>query len=256
MNDKEKTGIIIQARYSSTRLPGKLFLPFYKSKKLIEIFLDNIVKYVNGKYEIVLATSSNKQDDVFEEVVSGYGINIFRGDEADVLQRMIDAAKEFGFATVIRVCADNPVYDIENTLNLLDAHRISGSDYTAYCLEGKIPSIKTHLGLWGEVVELKSLIKAANITNDGYYHEHVTNYLYENPDIFKINLINAPDLVFNRKDIRLTVDQVEDFEIMRQIYSEYFIKYTNFDLNGLISLIDNNPEILKKMKVQIEKNKK
>jgi len=256
MKNGSNIGIIIQARFSSTRLQGKLFLQFYRSKKMIEVFLEEIVTQVNSRYKIVLATSTNKNDDIFANVIDDFGIDIFRGDEYDVLKRIINAADQFGFSTVIRVCADNPVYDISSTLKLIDFHKDNGADYTSFCLEGELPSIKSHLGLWGEVIELNALRKVAVMTDEKVYHEHVTNFIYANPHIFNVNLIHAPEVLYTRTDIRLTVDQIEDFTLMQNIYSELKRLNIEFTIDELVKLIEGKSNYLEKMKKQIERNKK
>jgi spore coat polysaccharide biosynthesis protein SpsF len=256
MDVGNKDGIIIQARFASTRLPGKLFRTFYEEKKLIDVFLDNIINKAGKGLPVVLATSVNKKDDLFEQVALNHKVEFFRGSEDDVLQRTIDAAKKFGISTVIRVCADNPVYDIEGTLKLLKSHHGNHADYSGYCLQDGTPSIKTHLGLWGEVVELDALEKAAKMTSLKLYREHVTNFIYGNKDIFRINLVKAPPLLYNRKDIRLTVDEIDDFELMRQIYAELKKREYYFRLEDVVEIIDGNPGYLKTMKNQIDKNKK
>jgi spore coat polysaccharide biosynthesis protein SpsF len=123
-------------------------------------------------------------------------------------------------------------------------------------LKNSVPSIKTHLGLWGEVVELNALEKVATLTLSKIYHEHVTNFIYGNKNIFNVNLIKAPSLFYDRTDIRLTVDENEDFLLMRKIYSELMKKQYFFHLEDVVNIIDNNPDYLKIMRSQIEKNKK
>ncbi len=256
MKDYSQVGIIIQVRYSSTRLPGKMLMPFHEGKTMIEVFLENIMQNRSNQLDIVLATSVNSNDDVFEEVAQNFRINIYRGDENDVLQRMVDAARKFNFTNIIRVCADNPVYDIKGTVELIDYHLKTGSDYTAYCLEGMLPSIRTHLGLWGEIVKIEALERVIAMTNEAIYHEHVTNYLYENPDVFKVNLVEAPSVIFNRRDIRLTVDELDDFKLMQEIYGTIKENSVNFTIDNLIKLIDSKPEYLQRMKKQIQRNQK
>ncbi len=252
-----KTGIIIQARYSSTRLPGKLFMPFYKEKRMIDLFLENIADDVNNRYDIILATSVNKNDDVFTGVAKKHGIKLFRGSENDVLDRMISAAKTNGISTIIRVCADNPVYDINGTLSLLESHKKGGNDYTSFSMDEGLPSIKSHIGLWGEIVELSALEKAFSLTDEKFYHEHVTNYIYGNPDKFKIELHKAPYNLYKRKELRLTVDDIVDFELMKNIYKTYVEnRGEKVDILKMIELIDKNDNFKPVMKEQITKYKK
>lgn len=256
MAGNQETGIIIQARYSSTRLPGKLFLPFYEDKKMIEVFLSELIAQVKNHLPIVLATTTNKKDDVFEPVAKDFNIHCFRGSEEDVLERTCEAAGFYGFRTVVRVCADNPVYDMERTLQLIDVHKSNGADYTSYRLSTKLPSIKSHLGLWGEVVQVDALQKARKMTREKLYHEHVTNFLYTHPQQFKIQLLDAPEFLYYRNDLRFTVDRLEDFNMMKEIYAQLKAVNRPIEMHHLVGLVDRHPEYLLQMKNQIERNKK
>jgi spore coat polysaccharide biosynthesis protein SpsF len=104
-------GIIIQARTTSTRLPNKVVMPFYDKKSIIEILIDRISAIHN--YPIVLATTSNISDDVLINVAKSKGVQTFRGDEHNVLQRFIGCAEQYAFNSIIRVCADNPFLDVQ-----------------------------------------------------------------------------------------------------------------------------------------------
>ena len=256
LEENARIGIVVQARYASTRLPGKLFKTFYHSKKMIEVFLESLQAAINKQYSITIATTNNPKDDLFEEIASDFNIKIFRGDEHDVLKRIIDASKESGYSTIIRVCADNPIYDIRGTLELLKKHFINNADYTAYYLEGGLPSIKSHLGLWGEVVELKALEIVNRLAHEEVYHEHVTNFIYANQDKFNVRLIEAIPICFKRKDLRFTVDDVYDFKLMQEIYLILLNNYQGFSVEKLIEIVENNPNFLKRMALQIKKYKK
>lgn len=252
--DLNKTGIIVQARFSASRLPGKLFLPFYKNKSIIEIVLDKFKTKINDDIPIILATTENPLDDKFINLAKSFNIKLFRGSEDDVLKRTIDAAEESQLNTIVRVCADNPLFDVETTLKLLDFHY--GVDYTAYELEGGLPSIKSHLGFWGEVVSINALKKVVDLTKEKFFHEHVTNYVYGNPDLFKINLLKAPSIAYKRKEIRLTVDTQEDFSMLQDIYSKLSENYGNHEVEKVIDFLDRNEHYFQLMKRQIIRNKK
>ena len=109
MNDIK---IIIQARTGSTRLPQKMILPFYENEGIFSLILNRLTSNFK-KENIILATSSNPNNDVLAEIARRYGINCFRGSENDVLQRFIDAANQFNATKIIRVCADNPFLDMD-----------------------------------------------------------------------------------------------------------------------------------------------
>ncbi len=253
MKNSKKTGIIIQARFSSTRFPGKLFAPFFQEDRLIDVFLKGILKETGNDIPIVLATSLNQKDSIFEKIARQYNIKFFQGSEDDVLQRIIEAAEKYHIETIIRVCADNPIYDIKGTLKLLNYHFNQSADYTAYALANNLPSIKSHLGFWGEVVNLNTLKKVVNLTDEKLYHEHVTNYIYENPDIFKVNLIKAPEFLFQRNDLRFTVDTEIDLDNVKKIYAKLMEEKKEVTIENLVKYVDGDDSSLKVMKAQIKK---
>ena len=245
-----KTGIIVQARVGSSRLPFKVVLPFYNSRAIIEIILDELIKHGEG-LPMVLATTISADDDVLCRVAGNMDVDCLQGPEQDVLGRFILAAEKHGFERIVRICADNPFLDVQGTMKLLEEN--DSFDYVSYRLQGGLPSIKSHLGLWGEVVTLAALKKIKKETSSKLYHEHVTNYIYGNPDRFSIKWVDAPGLLFRRKDIRLTIDDEVDFNLGRQLISEIRKEEQNLSAENLLSFLDRHPHYLQTMDKQIRK---
>ena len=102
-----KECIIIQARLSSTRYPGKVLEPFFEKKSILEIQLETIAK-VCPDLKLVVATSTNTADNVLEAFCKSKGVDCFRGSEDNVLQRFVACAKYFDAQKIIRICSDNP----------------------------------------------------------------------------------------------------------------------------------------------------
>jgi spore coat polysaccharide biosynthesis protein SpsF len=245
-----KTGIIVQARVGSSRLPFKVVLPFDQTDAIIEIILRGLNDNTEG-IPVVLATTRSADDDVLCKVASNLQIDFFQGPEDDVLERFILVAEKFGFNRIIRICADNPFLDVAGTIKLLNE---SGDyDYVSYRIEGGIPSIKSHLGLWGEVVLLDTLKKIKDKTRARLYYEHVTNYIYGHPDRFNIKWIDAPEYLYNRKDIRLTIDDETDFNLGKDMMYELRQKGYSLEPASLVSFLDEHPRYLGIMRDQIKK---
>jgi len=247
-----KTGIIIQARVGSTRLPFKVVLPFDHTTAILEILLGNFKANTMG-IPLVLATTRSGDDDVLCKVASNMDVDFFRGPEQDVLGRFILAAEKFGFDRIIRICADNPFLDVPGTMQLLDHIKDETCDYAAYRVAGDLPSIKSHLGLWGEVVRLESLKKVKLETSSKLYYEHVTNYIYDHPDKFKIKWVDAPAIVYDRDDIRLTIDDVEDFNLGKELLYEMKQQGLAITTENIVAFLDQNTHYLDGMKDQIKK---
>ncbi len=251
----KRTGFIIQARLGASRLPNKIILPFYRGQSIIEILIERF-KELYSDIPFIIATSTNKTDDKLTDILLNLRVKVYRGSENNVLDRFIEAAKFHNFDNIIRICADNPFLDIKGTIGLLEQHLENLNDYTGYKVNGDIPSIKSHLGLWGEIVSLEALKKVKGFTEKQIYHEHVTNFIYENINKFKVKLIDAPEIVFNRNDIRLTVDTKEDFDVSKEIYAKLADSNKTLELNNIIKIIDKNPKYLETMKSQIKLNSK
>lgn len=250
-----RLGIIIQARMQSTRLPGKVLMPFYGSKTILEIIIERIL-WALPYSKIVVATSTNSVDDAIVLMCDKIKIDCIRGSETDVLDRFIRAAQYFSFERIVRVCADNPFLDGQSIKYLIDQAINDSFDYVSFVSHRGVPSIKTHWGLFAELITLKALLKVMTLTSENLYHEHVTNFIYENPDKFRILLIKAPDNLIAQNDLRLTVDTQEDFELAQYVYSVMRREYGFFSLDHLINWVDNHPTIKNAMLVQIKKNTK
>ena len=111
-------GIIIQARLGSTRLPGKILKEFYRGKTLLETVISNLRKAGNAK--IIVATSTNPNNDKLETFLKERDIIVFRGSEDDVLSRFIGAAEANHVDGIVRICSDNPFLDWHGVAELIE----------------------------------------------------------------------------------------------------------------------------------------
>ena len=246
-------GIILQARTGSTRMPEKVILPFFEGKSILDLLIEKVKKL---GIPAVLATTVNPSDERICDLAARHDFPVFRGSENDVLDRFIQAAKKFGFNKIIRVCADNPFLDLAGMKTLIETFEKSDVDYLSFQLAGNKPSILTHFGFWTEAVRLIALEKAQQLTNEKLYHEHVTNFIYGNPEVFNVQFIQADPLVFSRTDIRMTLDTPEDFQVQQQIFATISKENPNFGIPEIVNWLDRHSEILEVMKKEIEKNKK
>lgn len=247
-----RTGIIIQARTGSTRLPNKMVMPFFEGKTILEILIDRIKKAI-GDIDIILATSTASGDDKLAKLAAEKGIMIYRGSEADVLGRFIGAAETYRIDRIIRICGDNPFLSMRYLKELIDNLSKKDEDYISFITNEGIPSIKTHFGLWTEAITLDALKRIAKLTEEKLYHEHVTNYSYEHPDLFSLFFIPIPSFILESK-FRLTVDTIDDFNNARNLYEKLLEKGCEIEVENIIPYLDEN--ILDSMKKQIEMNSK
>ena len=246
--------IIIQARVGSTRLPQKVLLSFTENKSILQIIIENLLQSFSTD-QIIIATTTSAADDKLVEAVKEYKIKIYRGNERDVLSRFIECAQIFNAENIIRVCADNP-FLMPKFIEELIKEAEPSDDYLSYVFPDNTPIIKSHIGLFAEYTTLKALKKVAELTDSLKYREHVTNYIYMNPEHFHIRYLEMPKELRNRRDIRLTVDSLEDFNTLKELYKLLpAVTDENF-LQSLIFHIDSNLSIRNNMIKQINKYEK
>ena len=249
-----KDGIIIQARTGSTRLHNKILLPFYGGQRIIDILIGNIRQACPGK-TVVLATTDRPQDDVLAEVARQAGIGCYRGDEENVLDRFIRAAEAFGLDRFVRVCSDNPFLRPETFRTFFEEHDARPADYVAYGFADGRPTIKSHLGLFAELTTADALRRAAAATQEKLYVEHVTIYFYTHPDAFSVRLLPLPDELEGRLDLRFTLDTMDDFTLLQELYAT-FHEQTDGSIHALLRLVEAHPEYRARMLENIARNGK
>ena len=243
----------IQARIGSSRLPGKVLLPFYKQQNILDIIIQKL-KNNFSNIPIVICTSTDVKNDEIALFCKKNDVQCFRGSEENVLQRFADAATIFNAKTIIRICADNPFLDVEFLKELIQFYEQNqNNDYWSFKNSFNTPVIKTHFGFFAEIVTTKALKKVLNKTDDKLYLEHVTNYIYSNSE-FNIKLKQLPSYLKNRTDLRFTIDDAEDFSLMKELYSCYI--ENNCNLEQTIRFVDDNEMYLNRMIQNIKKYSK
>jgi len=253
MADIDKMFFIVQARCGSSRLPGKILLPFSEGKSILELLIDKLLTIENS--EVIIATSVAEANDVIEALAHQKGVYCYRGSENDVLNRFIQAAESYNASKIIRVCSDNPFLERESICRLRDYVTENKCDYAGFDIFGK-PSIQTHYGFWTEYVTIEALQRIVSLTNETLYHEHVTNYIYTHPDHFNIRWLKGPDELKGHEDIRLTIDTEEDFKVAQKIYRDLVEKTKYPTIKDVIEYLDKNPVYYQSMRNQIIKNSK
>lgn len=248
-------GIILQARMGSTRLPGKVLLPFFGETSILELLVQRLQQLPSG-LPVVLATSVHPADDVLAACAATYNIPCYRGDEQDVLQRFIGCATAFGFTSIIRVCADNPFMDAELLEQLIAEAPATTADYCSFQLAGQLPAIRSHWGIFAEYTTREALERAAATTADPFYHEHVTNFLYGHPDQFQVSWLRAPEGVFEADEVRLTIDTPEDFAGVQQLYTDLVGSGKAITFKNILQALALRPELRTHMRAQIARFQK
>lgn len=226
---------IIQARNGSTRLPGKIFLPLNDKPILLHVF--NRLKTTNNIDKIVIATTTEKDDDKVEDFCSENSIDFIRGSSDDVLSRYYHAATKYKADTIVRITSDCPLIDPIITDKIIESFFMTDADYMSNCIVRTFPR-----GLDTEVFSLHALTKAFHNANQKPEREHVTPFIYNNSNIFNVkNYIGDKDY----SNLRWTVDTKEDYELVKKIYNMLYPNKKIFLMNDILELINQQPDLLK-----------
>lgn len=232
-----KTGIIVQARMGSTRLPRKVLMDLEGQPMLVRVL--ERLKQVIGVDEIIVATTINEVDDAIVEVARSQNVNVFRGSEDDVLSRYYEAAKKEKLDIIIRVTADCPLIDPLVITEILEFFKTNKYDIVSNATVD--PQYRTYpRGLDTEIFSFK-VLEAVNIKAvEKSHREHVTIFIYENTE-HKYFYKQQQD----RSQFRWTVDTIEDFEFVQNIYKRLYHGDNCFYQKEILELIQNEPELIK-----------
>lgn len=230
-------GLIIQARMSSTRLPGKVLMPMpFASETTL---LGKIIEALNTTGgTIIVATSTNKENDLIEQFCKNKGVKCFRGSEDDVFSRFYEIQLNESFSTIFRFTADNPFIDIGKLYQFYNKFIGSGMDY-AY-------SKGMPLGMNFEAVKGDLFVKLQKFELTRKEREHVTLVVYRLEKVNKIYIQLA-----NSADLRMTVDTPIDYAQASLLMSSLD---DNYSLLNILELKDLNPWIFEMNKGVVQTN--
>jgi len=233
-----KVAAIIQARMGSARLPGKVMIDI-AGKPMLEHVVERLKKCQRVD-EIIIATSDMPEDEVLLKFAKKRGYIISIGSVHDVLSRYLKVAREAGADYVVRITADCPIIDPEVVDKVIEKHLGSRDvDYTSNIWPMTFPR-----GLDTEIFSMEVLEKTARLAKKDYHREHVTIFIREHPEIFVLQNVEAEGNM-RRPDLRLTVDTIEDLQLIREIYSELYDGTNVFGIKDIIELFERKPELAK-----------
>jgi len=240
-NPSKKIVAIVQARMGSTRLPRKVLLPVAGHPMLWHIV--QRLRRVGRIDEVMVATTVEKSDDPIAQFCLDEKILCFRGSENDVLDRFQKASELSHADYVVRITADCPLVDPGVIENLILGYFSGGYDHYGVATGAgvaKEPSVgKFPDGLDGEVFSADLLKVAWKEATSQLHREHVTPFLWQQPERFRIGKLKSR---FDHGNLRLTVDNIEDFYLIRWIYDTLYEENPRFGLEDVLDLLEKNPD--------------
>ncbi|CAI8414061.1 MAG: 8-amino-3,8-dideoxy-manno-octulosonate cytidylyltransferase [Gammaproteobacteria bacterium] len=232
-----KTVATIEARMTSTRLPGKVMLPALDRPLLAH--LTSRLRAAPSIDDIVLATTVNATDDVLEEFAEQDGIKVFRGSEEDVMSRVIGAAESAQADVVVEITGDCPIIDpdlVEQTIRMFNRN-----EEAAYCANSVISCYPD--GMDTQVMTLRALKRSFSMTDDPLDREHVSRHIVQNPQLFPhVYLIAPPSLHW--PGLGLTLDEPSDYELIRTLIENLGPENPLFGCGDVIRFLRANPQVL------------
>lgn len=227
-------GAIVQARMGSTRLPGKVMLEA-AGKPLLGLLLERL-SYSRRLDTTIVATTTNRRDDVIEELCNSLGVVVYRGSENDVLDRYYQAAKVFGITCIVRITSDCPLIDTD----LIDEKLSFFSDkLNEYDLITNRHPLTYADGVDFDLIPRNGLDAAWRNARELHQREHVVPFFWESG--MRVYNFEDPQRLFYTH--RWTLDYIEDYELIKSIYSELYKNGRRFTSDDIVKFLAENPTL-------------
>ena len=235
---------IIQARCGSTRFPNKVFALIDGKPLLWHVV--NRLKHATKIDDIIVATTVSEKDDKIEEWCKENNVHCFRGSEENVLNRYYSASEAFPSDYVVRITADDPFKEPKVIDAVITKLIEEGYDHVTNNLPPSFPE-----GLDCEAFKKSALDRSEKEAETAFEREHVTQYIYHHPEIFKIgNVSNGENLSY----LRWTVDKDVDFEMVKAVYAHRNPANKGILLmDEILEILKANPEI-EKINSEVERS--
>ncbi len=219
----------------STRLPGKVLRPIL-GRPMLALMIERL-RRVQHVAAIVIATTVDPSCDAIEALARELGVGCFRGSEDDVLDRVLQAARAAEADLIVETTGDCPLIDPAVITTVLAAFLAGGTDYAANILPATWPR-----GMDVQVFPRAVLERVAQLTHDPADREHVSLYIYEHPETFRLrNVVSG--LPADAATLRLTVDTPEDYALVTRIYEALYPDNPCFGMTEILALFAAQPEL-------------
>jgi spore coat polysaccharide biosynthesis protein SpsF len=227
---------IVEARFSSTRLPGKVLMPILGEPMLVRLV--ERLRLARTIDEIVVATTVNPADDAVVATIERMGVHTFRGSEDDVLDRVVKAARFMDADIIVEITGDCPLVDPGLIDKVVGDFFVGGADFVSNILPHTTPR-----GTDVRVFRTDDLARINEQSADPADHEHVSLHFWEHLDQYQCRNVemDLPEVV---AELRWTVDTPEDLEFVRAVYTGLYEKNPAFSLVDILDHLNANPDLL------------
>jgi spore coat polysaccharide biosynthesis protein SpsF len=234
----ENTVIVVQARMSSSRLPGKVLMPVL-GESILYRMIERLLM-IKHQAQIVIATSEESQDDTIEQGAKKIGVPCFRGNLNNLLDRHYQAAKKYQATTVLKIPSDCPLIDpriIDQVLDFYFDHP-GEYDYVSNLHPATFPD-----GNDVEIMTMACLEKVWQEAKRPLELEHATPYIWENQGKFRIgNVIWETGKDYSMSH-RFTIDYEADYQFIKTVFEALYPVKPDFSCGDIIGLLEEKPEI-------------
>lgn len=224
-----KIGFLITARLKSSRLKLKLLRDLH-GKTIIQRVIDR-VRRIQNIDDIVLCTSKNPQDRALVEIARKNSIYYFNGDGEDVIHRLTEAAKFYGFEYIVGITGENPLFSIDHANQIVDLIKKEKKDFIYF--DG-LPIGCATFGM--KVKAMETICEVKNVVNTEMW-----GYLVKQPKIFDILEVKVDDFYYD-PELRVTTDHFEDYQFISALYDE-LAEDKLYSHYNLVKLLKDKPEL-------------
>ena len=234
----DKIVIIVQARMSSSRLPGKVMMPLL-GKSLLARMVERL-KMIKHDATIIIATTVDPVDNIIEQEAATLGMPCYRGSDHNLLERHYMAAIKYNADVILKIPSDCPLIDphiIDETLDFF-FEKHGEYDYVSNLHPASWPD-----GNDVEIMTMPCLEKTWQLAERPLELEHTTPYIWENPDQFSIGNISWSKGLDYSMSHRFTIDYKEDYDFIARVYEELYPNDPGFSCDDILNLLTEKPEI-------------
>lgn len=230
---QNRTGIVIQVRMASTRLPGKAMLPLVGKPVLLHL-LDRLKEVQTA--ELIVATTVQPEDNVIEHLCRSQDIACLRGDEEDVLSRYVTAAQHYQLEIIVRITGDCPLMDPLMVAKMIQQFQQNSYDYYSNLRPRTFPR-----GLDCEIFTRDLLQKAFDFRKPDDCPEYVViPYVNRHENFLRTGNYSSSE---NYADLRWTLDEQADFKFIQAVYEALYPQKRLFLWHDILKWIEKNPEM-------------